>query len=185
MLAPATMNWTPAIRPEFPSRWPALCACALLLLLSGCTSTAAQQLATNLSTALVNQDDPALVRDGTPAHLLLLEGLLEGDPENEGLLLAAARMYGAYATLFVEDKERARSMAKKAHGYAARALCQRRPNACAAEDLSFDESRHWSIRWMGKICRLCTFMLSPGLAWFRPAVRVISMPSPTCLGLPR
>ncbi len=139
MLAPATMNWTPAIRPEFPSRWPALCACALLLLLSGCISTATQQLATNLSTALVNQDDPALVRDGTPAHLLLLEGLLEGDPENEGLLLAAARMYGAYAILFVEDKERARSMAKKAHGYAARALCQRRPNACAAEDLSFDE----------------------------------------------
>ena len=139
MLAPATMNWTPAIRPDLPNRWPAVCACALLLLLGGCISTATQQLATNLSTALVNQDDPALVRDGTPAHLLLLEGLLEGDPENEGLLLAAARMYGAYATQFVEDKERARSMAEKAHGYAARALCQRRPNACAAEDLSFDE----------------------------------------------
>ncbi len=139
MLAPVTMIWTPVLHPDFPSRWLALCGCTLLLLLSGCISTATQQLATNLSTALVNQNDPALVRDGTPAHLLWLEGLLEGDPENEGLLLAAARMYGAYATLFVEDAERARSMAKKAHGYAARALCQRRPDACATHDLSFDE----------------------------------------------
>lgn len=69
----------------------------------------------------------------------MLEGLLEGDPENEELLLAAARMYGAYATLFVEDRERARSMAEKAHGYASRALCQRRPDTCAADDLPFDE----------------------------------------------
>ena len=116
--------------------WLTLCGCVLL---AGCISTATQQLATNLSTALVNQNDPALVRDGAPAHLLLLEGLIEGDPENEGLLLAAARMYGAYATLFVEDKERARRMADKAHGYAARALCQRRPETCAADDMPFDE----------------------------------------------
>jgi hypothetical protein len=92
-----------------------------------------------VSTALVNQDDPALVRDGAPAHMLLLEGLIEGDPENEGLLLAAARMYGAYATLFVEERERAGLMAEKAHGYAARALCQRRPEACAVDGLPFDE----------------------------------------------
>ena len=116
--------------------WLALCSGVLL---GGCISTATQQLATNVSTALVNQDDPALVRDGAPAHMLLLEGLIEGDPENEGLLLAAARMYGAYATLFVEDRERAGLMAEKAHGYAARALCQRRPEACAVDGLPFDE----------------------------------------------
>ncbi len=79
MLAPVTMTWTPVLHPDFPSRWLGLCGCTLLLLLSGCISTATQQLATNLSTALVNQNDPALVRDGTPAHLLLLEGLLEGE----------------------------------------------------------------------------------------------------------
>jgi len=114
----------------------ALCSCTLL---GGCISAATQQLATNVSTALVNQNDPALVRDGAPAHMLLLEGLIEGDPENEGLLLAAARMYGAYATLFVEDRERARLMAEKAHGYAERAFCQRRPETCAAGDLTFDQ----------------------------------------------
>ena len=139
MLGPVTMTWTLAISPDYRSRWLALCSCTLLLLLGGCVTTATQQLATNVSAALVNQNDPALVRDGTPAHLLLLEGLLEGDPENEELLLAAARMYGAYATLFVQDRERARSMAEKAHGYASRALCQRRPDTCAADDLPFDE----------------------------------------------
>ena len=101
MLAPVTMIWTPAIGPDYRGRWLTLGGCTLLLLLGGCITTATQQLATNVSAALANQNDPALVRDGAPAHLLLLEGLLEGDPENEGLLLAAARMYGAYATLFV------------------------------------------------------------------------------------
>ena len=139
VLAPVTMTWTSVISPDIRSRWLALCSCTLLLLLGGCVTTATQQLATNVSAALVNQDDPELVRDGAPAHLLLLEGLLEGDPGNEGLLLATARMYGAYATLFVEDGERARSMAEKAHGYAARALCQRRPDTCAADGLPFDE----------------------------------------------
>ena len=117
----------------------ALCASMLLLLLGGCVTTATQRFATHLSTALVNQHDPALVRDGAPAHLLLLEALLEGDPTNQELLLAAARMYGAYATLFVQDRERARSMAEKARGYAARALCQSRPDLCVLENLRFDE----------------------------------------------
>lgn len=111
----------------------------LLAALGGCVSTATQQFATNVSAALTNQDDPLLVRDGAPAHMLLVEGLLEGDPENEGLLLASARMHGAYGALFVEDRERARSMSEKARGYAARALCLRRPEMCDAGKLPFDE----------------------------------------------
>lgn len=129
----------PTRRAGYGSRWLAMCAGLLLVVLGGCVTTATQQFATNVSAALTNQNDPALVRDGAPAHLLLLEGLIEGDPENEGLLLAAARMYSAYAVLFVEDRERARSMSEKARGYAARALCQRRPETCAAENLPFDE----------------------------------------------
>lgn len=129
----------PAISIVYRSRWLALSTSLLLLLLDGCVTTATQQLATNVSVALVNQNDPALVRDGAPAHLLLLEGLLEGQPGDEELLLAAARMYSAYATLFVEDRERARAMAERARGYAARALCQRRPDTCAAETRLFDE----------------------------------------------
>jgi hypothetical protein len=139
VLAAVTTARTAAISADYRNRWLALCTGMLLLLLDGCAMTATQQLATNLSAALANQNDPALVRDGAPAHLLLLEGLLEGDPGNEELLLAAARMYGAYATLFVKDKERARSMAETARGYAARALCQRRPDTCGAENLPFDE----------------------------------------------
>ena len=94
-----------AIKTNYRSRWLVFFISMLFLLLNGCVATATQQFATNLSTALVNQNDPALVRDGGPAHLLLLEGLLEGDPGNEGLLLAAARMYGAYASLFVRGRK--------------------------------------------------------------------------------
>ncbi|MFB3079371.1 MAG: hypothetical protein ACE1Y4_15350, partial [Lysobacterales bacterium] len=45
------------------------------LFVAGCASmmaTAGSNLAGNLNTAILNQDDPELVRDGAPAYLLLL-----------------------------------------------------------------------------------------------------------------
>ena len=93
----------------------------LALVLAGCASMAQRQLADNLGRAVLNQDDPATVRAGAPAFLLLLDGMLEGDPDNVDLLIAGARLNSAYAGVFVEDAERAGRLAKKAHGYAARA----------------------------------------------------------------
>ena len=61
------------------------------------------RLADNLSAAVLNQNDPETVRQGAPAYLLLVDSLIEGDPENSAMLQTGARLYVAYATAFVED----------------------------------------------------------------------------------
>lgn len=117
---------------------------ALLVTTSGCASlisSATSGMADNISGAILNQDDPATVRDGAPAYLLMLDGLIEGDPESEDLLLAGARLYGSYATAFVEDEERAQRLAARSLGYAHRALCNELPEVCAGTDLKLDEFR--------------------------------------------
>lgn len=109
----------------------------LTLALAGCASMAQRQLADNLGRAVLNQDDPATVRAGAPAFLLLLDGLLEGDPDDRDLLIASARLHAAYAGVFVEDPERAARLAKKAQGYARRALCLSRAALCDLHERPF------------------------------------------------
>jgi hypothetical protein len=100
---------------------------------------ATQGVANNLSQAILNQDDPATVAAGAPAYLLLVDGLIDGDPDNRDLLMAGAKLYGSYAAVFVEDPVRARRMAGKARDYARRALCSRRPRVCEEESGSYDD----------------------------------------------
>lgn len=119
---------------------PILCLAALTLL-SGCAgivNKASQRLSANLGSAILNQDDPGTVRDAVPAYLLLLDALLEGDPRNAGTLLAAARLYEAYAGNFVDEPERAKRMANRAFGYARRAVCERNAALCGVIEQPFD-----------------------------------------------
>ena len=105
------------------------------LLLSGCASlmsSATSRMADNISLAILNQDDPATVRDGAPAYLLMIDGLIEGDPRSTDLLLAGARLYGSYAGAFAGDELRAQRLTRKALDYARRALCQEDAALCAA-----------------------------------------------------
>lgn len=114
---------------------------ALVLALSGCASmmsSATQRLADNLSAGILQQDDLQTVRDGGPAYLLMIDGLINGDPENEALLRAGARLYSAYASAFVQDSERARRLAMRARHYGERAVCARGMAICGAEDGDFD-----------------------------------------------
>ena len=70
-----------------------------MFVLTGCASivsSATSKMADNITLAILNQDDPATVRDGAPAYLLMIDGLIEGDPENRNLLLAGAKLYGSY-----------------------------------------------------------------------------------------
>jgi hypothetical protein len=109
----------------------------LAVTLAGCASMAQRQLADNLGRAVLSQDDPATVQSGAPAFLLLLDGMLEGDPDDVDLLIASARLHAAYAAVFVDDAERAGRLAKKAHGYARRALCLSRPALCDLHERPF------------------------------------------------
>ncbi len=112
-----------------------------LAALSGCASlvsSATSNMADNITLAMLNQDDPATVRAGAPAYLLMIDGLIEGDPENENLLLAGAKLYGSYAGAFVDDEERAGRLARKALDYAERALCLEIETVCSARGEKLD-----------------------------------------------
>jgi hypothetical protein len=111
----------------------------LVLSLSACTSMVTSRLGKNLSLAILNQDDPDTVRAGAPAYLLLVDSLVEGDPANKNILIAGAKLYSAYAAVFVEDPERARRMSDKARSYARRALCLEHERVCEVDQDSYDE----------------------------------------------
>jgi len=98
----------------------------LLLSISGCSfllSSVTEQLADNLSTAILDQNDPETVKYGAPAYLIMLDGLIAGDPENINLLLSGAKLYGSYTGAFIDDPVRARRLANKAWTYAKNAMC--------------------------------------------------------------
>ena len=116
---------------------------AILLALAGCASVvrnASDSFARNLGSAVLDSEDPATVRDGLPAYLLLLDSLVAGqkpgDPGNTSTLLAAAKLNGAYAGNFTgDDKPRARRLSDKAFRYARAATCLQDASLCRALDL--------------------------------------------------
>lgn len=100
--------------------------------------SATTQLAENLSAAILNQNDLDTVREGAPAYLLLIDGLIEEQPDNISRLLTGARLYSAYASIFVENEHRAKLQVTKAFEYGKRALCLQNEALCLAFEQSFD-----------------------------------------------
>lgn len=112
-----------------------------LLALGGCATivnNASQKLADNLTAGMLDQEDVDTARDGIPAWLLLVDGLIQGDPQNVGMLIAGARLYGAYAGGFVDDPERATRLSARSFDYARRASCIRLPALCTQIDQPFE-----------------------------------------------
>ncbi len=102
-----------------------------LLLLNGCASSmVADGMSDGLSQAIINQDDPQTVRDGAPAFLLMIDGMIAGSPNDTDLLMAGAKLNAAYAAMFVDDPTRALRMSDKARGYALHALCKSVADTC-------------------------------------------------------
>ena len=108
-------------------------------LISGCAALVSNKITNDLSQAILNQDDPETVREGAPAYLLLIDGLIEGSPRNADMLKAGAKLYGAYASVFVEDPERAKRLSAKAYSYAHRQLCIKLPTLCQIRQQNYDE----------------------------------------------
>ena len=76
------------------------CLFFLLLALSGCASIVSSfssRMADDLANAILNSDDIETVREGIPAYLLLMDGLLNSSPDNVDLLFAAARLNSSYS----------------------------------------------------------------------------------------
>ena len=110
--------------------------CTTLLiaaLLSSCagnktlTVGATATLLEDVATATSKQTDLKVVEKGMPAYLMLMDGMVEGVPGNERLLLAASQTYSSYASAFVEetDPEYALALFKRARDYALAALAER------------------------------------------------------------
>jgi hypothetical protein len=110
---------------------------ATLLLAGGCSSMvsrATSDLSDNLSSAVLDQNDPETVRQGAPAFLLMNDGFISGDPDNQSLLLAGSRLYGAYASAFVDDEARQKRLAEKSYSYGRQAVCLSHKDFCSVID---------------------------------------------------
>lgn len=118
-----------------------LLLCLAALAGAGCANVvnrATQRFADNLTLGILGQDDVGVARDGIPAYLLLIDGMIAGDPANAGLLRSGARLYGAYAGGLVDTPERAQRLSAHAYDYARRAACVSDARLCAALDGSFE-----------------------------------------------
>ncbi len=120
---------------------------ALLILLTGLATSgcsivvekATDSFGTNLTSAILNQDDPELVRDGMPAYILLMDSLVEGNPHNPPTLSAAANLYASYGAVFVDDELRAMRLTSRARDYALRAMCNTYTDSCDWRQLNYDD----------------------------------------------
>ena len=114
----------------------------LSFLNSGCAiivSNAASSFSDNLSAAVLNQDDPELVRDGLPTLMLTMDSMIEGSPDNPQLLAAGASLYAIYGGLFDIDKERALKLTARARRYSLKAMCETYEPSCSWPGMTYDE----------------------------------------------
>jgi hypothetical protein len=67
----------------------------------GATATSLDEVAR----ASNRQSNLKLIREGMPAYLMLMDGMIEAWPNNDKLLITAANAYSSYASIFVEDED--------------------------------------------------------------------------------
>jgi len=102
----------------------------LLLFLASCsinkkmTTISAASLVEDVAKASYKQSDLRVIREGMPAYLMLMDGMVEGWPGNDRLLLAAAQAYSSYATAFADADDAAfrDALMLRAKTYALQAL---------------------------------------------------------------
>ncbi len=110
------------------------------LVLSGCSammSSATNRFSDNLAFAFQNSEDPAVVADGAPAYLLMMDALIRDNPDDYSMIRAAAKLNAAYADMFVEDSERLKILTEKALGLASQSACLENPRLCDLRRMEF------------------------------------------------
>lgn len=114
----------------------------ILGLLAGCASlisSATSSFAEDLSSAVLNQDDPETARAAIPSYMVLIDSLIEGNPDEPTLLSAAATLYASYGAVFADDDTRAMRLTRKARRYALKAMCLTYDAACGWREMNYDE----------------------------------------------
>jgi hypothetical protein len=138
---------------------------AVVVLTAGCSSlmsSATTDLADSLTHAVLDQNDLETVRQGAPAYLLLIDGLIAENPKNLDLLLAGASLYSSYANAFVDDPDRAARLSQKARDYGWAAMCRGYREACGIWRDPYDEFER-VVNGMGK--KQVSILYGAGAAW--------------------
>ena len=94
-------------------------------------------MADDLADAILNSNDIETVREGIPAYLLLMDGLLNSSPDNVDLLFAAARLNSSYS--IYTDVARAKLLNQKSFDLAMRAVCLSRSVLCDSHSVKFED----------------------------------------------
>ena len=143
---------------------------ALLAPLTGCAtlmSSAVEDLAGDLSAAILENPDVDMVREGAPAFLLLIDGLLKSSPDSPVLLSQAALLNSAYAGAFATDRERARLMAAKGRALAERVLCLELKGSCGVPARPFAEFERWTLTLTKADVPLAYALATAWAAWMQ------------------
>ena len=117
-----------------------------LLMLSGCSnliSSMTQSFAEDLSSAILNNPDLDMVRDGAPSYLILVDSLVARSPEDPFLLQQSSKLHAAYAAAFVVDEQRAKLLNAKAKSQALAAVCFGLRDACGLAERPFKAFDQW------------------------------------------
>jgi len=112
------------------------------LQLGGCAtvvSNVASNFGDNLSSAILNQDDPETVRAGMPSYMILMDSFVQGNPDSPAMLGAAANLYASYGAVFADDETRASRLTARARDYALRSICIDYVAACEWRELNYDD----------------------------------------------
>ena len=109
---------------------------------SGCAilvSNAASSFSSNLAAAVLNQNDPEIVRDGLPTLMLTMDSMIEGSPNDPQLLAAGASLYVIYGAVFANGEERSMKLTDRARHYGLRAMCETYEPSCIWPNVTYDE----------------------------------------------
>ena len=118
-------------------------SCMFLASCSTLVSSVTQSFAQDLSAAILDNEDLDMVKDGAPAYLILLDGLVSNSPNDHFLLRQSAVLHSAYAGAFVDDPDRAKLLALKAKKLAMKASCASLKDACQIGTFGYQDLTDW------------------------------------------
>ncbi len=113
-------------RKNFPVIGGMIVTLAAVFALSGCAALMVKPFLDPLAGSLERQTDLALVREGTPSFLLMIDGLIGANPHDRRLLMSGVQAYIFFAAVQFEYGEEscAVELSKKARDYGKALLLQ-------------------------------------------------------------
>lgn len=144
---------------------------SLLLGLTACAQLVEKPLSNfseNLTAAVLDQNDPELVREGAPTFLLLMDGLIRQSPENPSLRSAAAQLYSMYNAAFINDPVRSKRLAESAFKHGSQAYClSANLKVCDLNKMSFDDFEERIAKAKNKDIDALSALSTSWLIWIR------------------